>query len=304
MVRPVAMKSTSSAPDVTTAGPSFPVRLWQYITGKPVGSGLTAKAGMEQPVYYWFPDVAPSGLMFLPPAPSFRNGRVNLFVGSPQGACADPARSERRARRRRGAPARQIGMKSSGDVAPRAGRGDLSLTGDGSLLRLVPQKVAAAMRTHMDGTDSWPGSDVEREALADSIGVFLRTHKNGWSMLMDWLQSVPPDRTGTRKYVRSPPGALASTANDLDHTLPDLQIPLKVVRDSLARRTSVSGLRYADLTTIVFAVAPVGGFLERTGTTCWHGAVKQRKSRSVAHQKVFAPCSIFAARQHLIPFSV
>jgi hypothetical protein len=47
----------------------------------------------------------------------------------------------------------------------------------------------------MDGTDSWPGSDVEREALADSIGVFLRTHKNGWSMLMDWLQSVPPDRT-------------------------------------------------------------------------------------------------------------
>lgn len=47
----------------------------------------------------------------------------------------------------------------------------------------------------MNDTDSWPGSDVEREALADSVGVFLRTHKNGWALLIDWLQSIPPDRT-------------------------------------------------------------------------------------------------------------
>jgi hypothetical protein len=47
----------------------------------------------------------------------------------------------------------------------------------------------------MAGTDSWPGSDVERATLADSVGVFLRTHKNGWGMLIDWLESIPPDRT-------------------------------------------------------------------------------------------------------------
>jgi hypothetical protein len=23
----------------------------------------------------------------------------------------------------------------------------------------------------------------------------LRTHKNGWALLIDWLQSIPPDRT-------------------------------------------------------------------------------------------------------------
>jgi hypothetical protein len=47
----------------------------------------------------------------------------------------------------------------------------------------------------MAETDSWPGSNVERATLADSVGVFLRTHKNGWGMLIDWLESIPPDRT-------------------------------------------------------------------------------------------------------------
>lgn len=32
--------------------------------GSPIGEGLTAKAGMEQPVYYWDPVIAPSGLAF------------------------------------------------------------------------------------------------------------------------------------------------------------------------------------------------------------------------------------------------
>ena len=43
---------------------------WPVIThgldysGKPVGDGITAKEGMEQPVYYWDPVIAPSGLAF------------------------------------------------------------------------------------------------------------------------------------------------------------------------------------------------------------------------------------------------
>lgn len=33
-------------------------------TGKPIGEGITAKAGLEQPQYYWDPVIAPSGLVF------------------------------------------------------------------------------------------------------------------------------------------------------------------------------------------------------------------------------------------------
>nr|WP_319485640.1 PQQ-dependent sugar dehydrogenase [uncultured Cohaesibacter sp.] len=33
-------------------------------SGTPVGEGLTAKDGMEQPVYYWDPVIAPSGMVF------------------------------------------------------------------------------------------------------------------------------------------------------------------------------------------------------------------------------------------------
>ncbi|HMH64522.1 MAG TPA: PQQ-dependent sugar dehydrogenase, partial [Rhizomicrobium sp.] len=43
---------------------------WPIIThgidypGGPLGEGITAKAGMEQPVYYWDPVIAPSGLAY------------------------------------------------------------------------------------------------------------------------------------------------------------------------------------------------------------------------------------------------
>ena len=43
---------------------------WPVITygedysGQPIGEGLTAKAGMEQPLYYWDPVIAPSGMAF------------------------------------------------------------------------------------------------------------------------------------------------------------------------------------------------------------------------------------------------
>ncbi|MBA2675640.1 PQQ-dependent sugar dehydrogenase [Ramlibacter sp.] len=61
---------------------------WPVITygenygGGRIGEGLTAKAGMEQPVHYWVPSIAPSGMAFLT---SDRYGAAlkgNLFVGS------------------------------------------------------------------------------------------------------------------------------------------------------------------------------------------------------------------------------
>jgi hypothetical protein len=70
----------------------------------------------------------------------------------------------------------------------------------------------------MAETDSWPGSDVERATLADSVGVFLRTHKNGWGMLIDWLASIPPDRTEPEyaEGVRSagPSGRASASVED------------------------------------------------------------------------------------------
>jgi aldose sugar dehydrogenase len=61
---------------------------WPVITygenygGGPIGEGITAKAGMEQPLYYWVPSIAPSGMAFLT---SDRYGpamKGNLFIGS------------------------------------------------------------------------------------------------------------------------------------------------------------------------------------------------------------------------------
>jgi glucose/arabinose dehydrogenase len=50
--------------------------------GGPIGEGITARAGMEQPLHYWVPSIAPSGMAFLA---SDRYGAAwqgNLFVGS------------------------------------------------------------------------------------------------------------------------------------------------------------------------------------------------------------------------------
>jgi glucose/arabinose dehydrogenase len=43
---------------------------WPVITygidynGQPIGAGITQQAGMEQPVYYWDPSIAPAGMTF------------------------------------------------------------------------------------------------------------------------------------------------------------------------------------------------------------------------------------------------
>ena len=61
---------------------------WPVITygenygGGPIGQGLTAQAGMEQPLYHWTPSIAPSGMVFLSSERYGAAWRGNLFVGS------------------------------------------------------------------------------------------------------------------------------------------------------------------------------------------------------------------------------
>ena len=63
---------------------------WPTITygieysGEKVGGGITQKAGLEQPVYYWDPVVSPSGMTFYnsDKIPEWKN---NLFIGSLSG---------------------------------------------------------------------------------------------------------------------------------------------------------------------------------------------------------------------------
>ncbi len=49
-------------------------------SGRPVGEGITQKDGMEQPVYYWDPVIAPSGMAFYDGA-LFPAWRGSLFIG-------------------------------------------------------------------------------------------------------------------------------------------------------------------------------------------------------------------------------
>ncbi len=52
----------------------------EYSGGK-IGEGLTSKAGMEQPLYYWDPVIAPSGAAFYDGA-AFPAWKGSLFVGA------------------------------------------------------------------------------------------------------------------------------------------------------------------------------------------------------------------------------
>ena len=60
---------------------------WPVITygieysGEPVGNGLTHQEGMEQPVYFYVPSIAPSGMAFYSGA-DFPRWRGNIFLGS------------------------------------------------------------------------------------------------------------------------------------------------------------------------------------------------------------------------------
>jgi aldose sugar dehydrogenase len=63
----------------------------QY-TGAPVArnttakEGITAKEGTEQPIYYWYPDIAPSGMMFYT-GELFPEWKGSVFIGSLADKC-------------------------------------------------------------------------------------------------------------------------------------------------------------------------------------------------------------------------
>src|SRR4029453_13123651 len=48
--------------------------------GGPITGGITRKAGMEQPIYYWDPVIAPSGMAFYEGS-LFPAWKGSLFVG-------------------------------------------------------------------------------------------------------------------------------------------------------------------------------------------------------------------------------
>jgi glucose/arabinose dehydrogenase len=59
---------------------------WPVITygedysGEPIGRGITQQPGLEQPIYYWDPVIAPSGMAFYN-ADTFPAWKGSLFVG-------------------------------------------------------------------------------------------------------------------------------------------------------------------------------------------------------------------------------
>ncbi len=61
---------------------------WPVITygenygGGKIGNGLTSKDGMEQPLLYWKPSIAPSGMAFVNGGPYGKDWQGNLLVGS------------------------------------------------------------------------------------------------------------------------------------------------------------------------------------------------------------------------------
>ncbi|MES2535523.1 MAG: PQQ-dependent sugar dehydrogenase [Pseudomonadota bacterium] len=50
--------------------------------GGPIGEGLTAKPGMELPLFYWTPSIAPSGMAFLRSERYGKGWQGSLFVGA------------------------------------------------------------------------------------------------------------------------------------------------------------------------------------------------------------------------------
>ena len=61
---------------------------WPVITygenygGGKIGEGITAREGMEQPLHYWVPSIAPSGMAFLAGDRYGEGWKGNLFLGS------------------------------------------------------------------------------------------------------------------------------------------------------------------------------------------------------------------------------
>jgi glucose/arabinose dehydrogenase len=110
--------------------------------GDKIGAGLTAKPGMEQPIYYWDPVIAPSGAAFYE-GPLFPAWRGNLFVGALAGkhvarltldTRGDRVVGEERLLADRGKRVRDVRVGPDGALYV------LTDEADGELLRLAPRE--------------------------------------------------------------------------------------------------------------------------------------------------------------------
>jgi aldose sugar dehydrogenase len=70
-------------PDVTY-GVQYDARQADGRKNVKVGTGITARPDVEQPIYYWVPSIAPSGMMFYT-GDMFPEWKGNLFVGAMAG---------------------------------------------------------------------------------------------------------------------------------------------------------------------------------------------------------------------------
>jgi aldose sugar dehydrogenase len=106
----------------------------------PVGNGRTSMPGVEEPIYFWYPDIAPSGMMFYT-GDLFPEWKGNLFVGGMEASQRALVRlvlngervaAEERLLRDLMQPVRDIRQGPRGEV--------YVLTRTGSLLKLTPKK--------------------------------------------------------------------------------------------------------------------------------------------------------------------
>ncbi|HMI57214.1 MAG TPA: PQQ-dependent sugar dehydrogenase [Gemmatimonadaceae bacterium] len=151
---------------------------WPVITygieysGERVGAGLTRQEGMEQPVYYYVPSIAPSGMAFYSGA-DFSRWRNNIFLGSMSFRHlnrvvlrGDRVVREERLLRDRGWRIREV----------RQGNDGLLYLGveSGLLVRIRPTTEASDARAHCakgtDERDSWTTSPASTPSI-ESAGA-------------------------------------------------------------------------------------------------------------------------------------
>ena len=120
-------------PDVTY-GTQYDARQSDGRKNVPVAKGLTARADVEQPIYFWVPSIAPSGMMFYT-GDLFPAWKGNLFVGAMVGQAlvrleikGDRVVSEERLLTERKARVREVRQGPDGAIYLLSGADLLKLT--------------------------------------------------------------------------------------------------------------------------------------------------------------------------------
>ena len=120
-------------PDVTY-GTQYDARQSDGRRNVPVAKGLTARADVEQPIYFWVPSIAPSGMMFYT-GDLFPAWKGNLFIGAMVGQAlvrleikGDRVVSEERLLTERKARVREVRQGPDGAIYLLSGADLLKLT--------------------------------------------------------------------------------------------------------------------------------------------------------------------------------